>query len=116
MSLNRIELALYDYVKTHPEERQYWRDKVRALAAEHPDPHVGAARIDAELRRYLRERSSVLPESNALVRGSGPPGTSLRNLAEFLLRLWAEPRARKPAQPGGGAFSGGGPAGDLNDP
>jgi len=112
MSLNRIELALYDYVKTHPEERQYWQDKVRALAADNPDPPGATARIDAELRRYFRERSSVLPEFNALARGASPAGTSLRNLAEHLMRLWTEPKPRKPAPAGGDA--GAGHPGDLN--
>ena len=103
MSLNRIELALYDYVKTHPEERQYWQHKVRALAAESPGAPAAAARIDAELWRYFLERSSVLPELRALAHGPAPARTSLRNLAEFLVRLWTEPKPRKPAQPESGS-------------
>ena len=52
MSLNRIEQAVYDYVKCHPEERQYIQDKVRMFVAGAHDTHVVVARIDAELWSY----------------------------------------------------------------
>lgn len=98
MSLNRFEQALYDYVKSHPEERQYWHDKVRALVADSSDTPVAVARIDSELWRYFLERSSVLSALCGGERGSGTRRTSMKNLAEFLIRLWTEPKLKKPGQ------------------
>jgi|GEM_PF-737910 len=97
VSLNRFEQALYDYVKGHPEERQYWHDKVRALLAESVDMAGAVARVDSELWRYFVERSSVLPAFGGTERGPGIRRTSMKNLAEFLIRLWTEPRPRRPA-------------------
>jgi hypothetical protein len=102
MSLNRIEQALFDYIRSHPEERQYFQDKVRAIVAASDDAHRAAARIDTELRRYCEERRSAVP---SFLGGELPPGplrTSMRNLAEFLVRQWTEPKPRKPAQDGDG--------------
>ncbi len=96
MSLNRFEQILYDYVKGHAEERQYWHDKVRAIVAESIDTPSGVARIDSELWRYYEERSSVVPAFGGTERDPGPRRTSMKNLAELLVRLWTEPKSRKP--------------------
>jgi len=100
MSLNRIELALYDYIRTHPEERQYWRDKVRARVAEAPDAPAAVARIESELWRYFTERSAVLPALGGNERASRANRISMKNLAEFLARIWTEPKPGKPAPAG----------------
>jgi hypothetical protein len=97
VSLNRFEQALYDYVKGHPEERHYWHDKVRALAADSAGIPSAVARIDSELWRYFVERSAVLPEFCGSERGPGLRRTSMKNLAEFMIGLWTEPKPRKPA-------------------
>lgn len=102
MSLNRIEQALFDYIRSHPEERQYFQDKVRAIVAGSEAAPRAAARIDSELRRYCEERRAVVP---SFLGGELPPGphrTSMRNLAEFLIRQWTVPKPRKPAQEGDG--------------
>ena len=53
MSLNRCEQMIFDYVQSHPEERHFWQDKVRDLAAGAPDEHAVAAELEGELWRYL---------------------------------------------------------------
>jgi hypothetical protein len=97
MSLNRSEQMLYEYVQGQTEERQHWQNKVRALVAEAPDMPAAIARIDAELWRYYLERSEVVPVFVAAARAYGLKRTSMKNLAEYLVRLWTEPRPKKPA-------------------
>jgi hypothetical protein len=95
MSLNRSEQGLFDYIKRHPEERQYIRDKVQSVSAASAGAEGAVARIDAELWRYLEERSSVVPEFRDAAREFGLRRTSMKNLAEHLVRIWTEPRPRK---------------------
>jgi hypothetical protein len=97
MSLNRSEQLVYDYVTAHAEERQHWMHKVRAIAGSVKDGSEAAGRIDAELWRYYLERSSVAPAFKEAARDYGLRRTSMRNLAELLIRLWTEPRPRKDA-------------------
>ena len=90
MSLNRCEQQLFDYVQRNPEERHYWQQKVRGVAVQ-ADPYGAAVVLDGELWRYLEERARVVPE----FREYAKPETkrvSLRNLAEYLLRVWVEPK------------------------
>jgi hypothetical protein len=98
MSLNRSEQMLYEYVQGQTEERHHWQNKVRALVAEAPEMPAAIARIDAELWRYYLERSEIVPMFVAAARTYGLNRTSMKNLAEYLVRLWTEPRPRKPAQ------------------
>lgn len=91
MSLNRCEQQLFDYVQRNPEERHYWEQKVRGVAASSVDAHGASMFLDGELWRYLEERARVVAE----FRDHGLPGAkrvSLRNLAEYLLRVWVAPR------------------------
>jgi hypothetical protein len=97
MSLNRSEQMLYDYVQGQSEERQHLQNKVRAIAAGSPDIPAAVARIDSELWRYYLERSEVVPVFVAAARMHGLKRTSMKNLAEFLVRLWTEPRPKKAA-------------------
>jgi len=62
--------------------------------------HGAVARIDAELWRYYEERSAVAPAFVAAVRAYGLKRTSMKNLAELLVRLWTEPKPRNPAAAG----------------
>jgi len=103
MSLNRCEQTLYDYARGHPDERQYLHDKVRALFSASKDVPSAVARIDSELWRYYEERSAVVPVFNAALGAAGPRRTSMKNLAELLVRLWTEPKPRT-AKPGGADF------------
>lgn len=105
MSLNRCEQRVFDYWQSHRDERQFWQEKVRALAKSSADDHVAAARLDGELWRYYQERSAVVPVFKEAVRHEGMKRTSLKNLAELVLRLWVEPRPKKKA-PEDGATGG----------
>lgn len=96
MSLNRTEQRLFDYVQRHPEERHHWQAKVLRLAANVPDPHEAARRLEGELWRYYEERTAVVPEFRDAARHEGAQRTSLKNLAEYLLRLWSPPKPKKP--------------------
>jgi hypothetical protein len=95
MSLNRCEQRVFDYLQQHPEERQYWLGKVQSAAKNLEDQHVAAARLDGDLWRYYEERSAVAAPFKEAAQSEGLRRTSMRNLAELLLRLWTEPRPRK---------------------
>lgn len=103
MSLNRSEQQLLDYVQRNPEERHYWQQKVRALAASRVDAHEASLVLDGELWRYLEERARVVPEFReyAVTVGKGAvKRLSLRNLAEYLLRMWVAPKPPANKKPG----------------
>jgi hypothetical protein len=95
MSLNRNEQGLYDYITRHPEERQYVHGKVQKICALERASDAAASRLDSELWRYYEERSANVP---ALREASAGRRISMRNLAEYLIRIWTEPKARKPAE------------------
>jgi hypothetical protein len=97
MSLNRSEQMLYDYVQGQREERQHLQNKVRGIVAESVEIPSAVARIDAELWRYYLERSEVTPIFITAARSYGLKRTSMKNLAEYLVRIWTEPRPRKPS-------------------
>ena len=97
MSLNRCEQLLYDYVQQHRDEGQFWQNKVRAIVAVSVDIPAAVARLDSELWRYYEERGAVVPVFADAARRFGPKRTSMKNLSEYLVRLWTEPRPRKPA-------------------
>ena len=99
MSLNRSEQRIFDYIGSNPEERHYWQNKVQTIARDVVDPHLAAGRIDAELWNYYRERSGVVPELRAAAQREGSARTSMKNLAEYLLRLWVAPRPKPTAPP-----------------
>ena len=102
MSLNRTEQRMFDYLMGHPDERQHWLGKVQSIAAAVGDPHAAATRLEVELSYYLKERSGVVPKLRDLEPREGVGRTSLRNLAEHLLRLWVAPRPKKPVVQTGG--------------
>ncbi len=104
VSLNRCEQMVFDYVQGHPEERHFWQDKVRALAAGAPDAHAAATGLEGELWSYLEERSRVAEPFRSAAARESLRRTSLRNLAEHLLRLWAPPRPKRPRPAGTDGF------------
>ncbi len=95
VSLNRSEQILYDYVQGQSDERHYWQNKVHSIVSQAVEIPDAVARIDAELWRYYLERSEVVPAFIAAARTYGLKRTSMKNLAEYLVRLWTEPRPRK---------------------
>lgn len=94
MSLNRSEQMIFDYLQQHVEERQYWQEKVRAEARRSPDDHAAADRLQVELWRYYVERSAVVTPFREAAQREGLQRTSMRNLAEYLIRLWMAPRPK----------------------
>lgn len=101
MSLNRCEQRIYDYLQSHPEERQHWRGKFQSAAKIFSDEHELVRRLEPELWRYYEERSGVAEPFKGAARLEGLQRTSMKNLAELLFRLWTEPKPRKkpPEQP-----------------
>lgn len=96
MSLNPSEERLKAYVEGHRDERQHWREKVRHVSAKSADLHEVAQVLERALRSYLRERASVVPALRAGSTADAVARLSLRNLAEYWLRVWSEPRRKPP--------------------
>ena len=95
MSLNRFEQLVFDYLRGHADERQYWQDKVRMIVTQSRSLHQAAAQLDGEFWRYFEERSGSVPTFKKMMGSPAPRRVSMTNLAELLIRLWTEP---KPAQ------------------
>jgi hypothetical protein len=96
MSLNRNEQMVYDYLHSQPDERRHWETVIKREAGRAGDPHAAAFTIEGELWRYYVERSGVAEPFRSQARREGLARTSMRNLAELLIRLWAPPPAKKP--------------------
>lgn len=96
MSLNRAEQTLFDYIQGHAEERHHWQMKVReAMVALPKDApvHGTASHLAEELWQYHQERctAGIVLDNRFLTKGM--PKISMRNLAEYLMRVWGpEPR------------------------
>lgn len=92
MSLNRYEQAVFDYLQSHPEELRHWENKVstRAMRGELP-PH----QLVEELSDYIRERGTHTRPFSEWMEVGGVPRSSLRNLADYLLRIWGPVVAKK---------------------
>jgi hypothetical protein len=98
MSLNPSEQMIFDYVQRHPEERHYWLEKVRNTSGSAINDHAAATSLEPELWRYFQERSAVVSPFREFTQRQGNQRVSMKNLAEYLLRLWVAPRPRKPAR------------------
>ncbi|HTJ79174.1 MAG TPA: hypothetical protein VL357_09275 [Rariglobus sp.] len=95
MSLNRAEQMVFDYVQQHPDEKRHWHDKVSAISGRATDPHSASIALEEELWRYYEERSAVVSPFREIAQREGLRRISLRNLAEYLLRVWAPVKAKK---------------------
>lgn len=95
MSLNSCEQRIFDYLQRHPEERHHWQRKFQTVTKAANDDHVAAAQLEPELWRYYEERSAVAAPFKEAAGREGLRRTSMRNLAELLIRLWTEPRPKK---------------------
>jgi hypothetical protein len=102
MSLNRNEQMFSDYVGTHSEEKRFWEEKVRVVAAGAADGHAAAAELERELWRYFKERGQVVSSFREALAHHGPQRVSLRNLAELWLRQWAPPKPKPKTNSGDG--------------
>jgi hypothetical protein len=103
MSLNPSEQMVFDYIQRHPEERQYWSEKVRKTCAGFTDGYAAASALEADLWRYFEERSSVVSPFREVAQHQGVRRTSMKNLAEHLIRLWTPPK-KKQASPSSAQF------------
>ena len=56
--------------------------------------HEAARRLEEELWAYVVERSAVVNPFRDVAQSEGLPRTSMRNLAEYILRLWTVPRKK----------------------
>ena len=99
MSLNAREQMVFDYVQTHPEERHYWFEKVHKTCAASTDDFEAVRMLEQDLWRYFEERSAVAAPFRDVARREGLSRTSMKNLAEYLVRLWTQPRSKKSAAP-----------------
>lgn len=100
MSLNRAEQLVYDYLQAQPDELRHWQGVVRREAAGAEDSHTAAMWLDGALWRYYAERAEVTEPFRGAARREGLARTSMRNLAELLLRLWVAPAAQPPPPAG----------------
>lgn len=98
MSLNRSEQRVYDYFQSQADERHFWISKVQKIARQTSEDRDAAVRLlENELWSYYLERSAVAAPFRDAARIEGLQRTSMKNLAELLLRLWVEPvPKRKP--------------------
>jgi hypothetical protein len=95
MSLNRCEQRVFDYLQSHPDERHHWRGKFQRVTKDAVDERVAVEQLEVELWRYHQERSAVVPLFKEAAAQEGLKRTSMKNLAELLLRLWTEPKPKK---------------------
>jgi hypothetical protein len=92
MSLNRQEQRVFDYLQTQVDERRHWEGVVRREAVSAGgDRHAAAVTLERALWAYYEERSAVVEPFRSEARREGLARTSMKTLAELLLRLWAPP-------------------------
>lgn len=99
MSLNRSEQMVHDYLMANPEEHRHWQGVVRTTAERERDPHVAAGHLAEALWDYYAERAGVVSPFRETVAREGLRKISMRNLAEYLLRLWGPARKRPAGSP-----------------
>lgn len=99
MSLNRCEQRIFDYLQSHLEERHYWQGKFQRLAKQTNNERIAIEQLEPELWRYYQERSAVASPFKEAAAVEGLRRTSMKNLAELLMRLWVEPRPKTSPAP-----------------
>ena len=99
MSLNRCEQRVFDYLQRHLDERQYWQGKFQRLSKAAANEQIAIEQVEPELWQYYKERSAVASPFKEAAATEGLRRTSMKNLAELLMRLWIEPRPKKSPSP-----------------
>ncbi|MCC6414572.1 MAG: hypothetical protein IT582_01500 [Opitutaceae bacterium] len=94
MSLNRCEQMVFDYWAANPDEGRFWRDKVQSVVHSTANEATAALRLEADIWTYYVERSGVVKSFMEVAEREGLARTSMRNLAELMIRLWTEPRPK----------------------
>ena len=101
MSLNRSEQRIFDYLQSQVDERQFWIGKVqKTLRDMGGNPEAVVRLLEQDLWSYYVERSAVARPFREAVQSEGLQRTSMKNLAELLLRLWVEPKPKPKKFPG----------------
>jgi hypothetical protein len=101
MSLNRSEQRVFDYLQSQVDERHFWTTKVqKTLRAMGENPEAAVRVLEMDLWSYYVERSAVAQPFREAVQTEGLHRTSMKNLAELLVRLWVEPKAKTKKAPG----------------
>lgn len=100
MSLNRSEQRVFDYFQSQVDERQFWIGKVQKTSRACGNNSGEAVRVlESDLWSYYLERSAVVRPFREAAQIEGLQRTSMKNLAELLLRLWVEPRPKPKKSP-----------------
>jgi hypothetical protein len=95
MSLNRSEQRVFDYLQSQVDERHFWIGKVQKTSHHFRDnPDLAVRALENDLWSYYLERSAVARPFREAVQVEGLQRTSMKNLAELLLRLWVEPKPK----------------------
>lgn len=94
VSLNRSEQMTFDYLERHLDERRFWMEKVQNRAKTSASDHDAAREIEVELWAYVVERSSVVSPFRDEAQREGLQRISMRNLADYMIRLWTVPRKK----------------------
>lgn len=105
MSLNRCEQRLFDYLQRHQDERHHWQGKFQEIARRIGGESLVVDFVEPKLWEYYLERSAAVKSFRDAAAADGLARTSMKNLAELLLRLWVEARPRK--KPTGAESAGG---------
>lgn len=84
----------FDYLEVNHDEYHFWKAKVQNVAKTVNSDHAAARRLEEELWAYVVERSAVVSPFLDEAQREGLPRTSMRNLADYMLRLWTEPRKK----------------------
>ena len=99
MSLNRCEQVFYDYLAGQKEERQFWTEKVRRVSASGDVSAYTVDGLERDLWSAFLERSRMVRPLGDWVRANGASRTSMKNLAEYLIRVWGEPQNKRQSPP-----------------
>ncbi len=95
MSLNRSEQRVFDYLQRHPDERHHWQGKFQQILWDIGDERLAVDFVEPQLWKYYLERSSAVKSFQEAAASEGLARTSMKNLAELLMRLWFEPQPKK---------------------
>jgi hypothetical protein len=100
MSLNRSEQRIFDYLQSQVDERHFWTGKVqKTLRDMGENPEAAVRLLEKDLWNYYVERSAVARPFREAAQAEGLQRTSMKNLAELLIRLWVEPKPKPKKHP-----------------
>ncbi len=95
MSLNRYEQILMNYLECHSEEKRFWEARVTEISRSGGRLESRALELNGILWEYFEERARFESSFREVLIHEGDPKTSMLNLSEYLLRMWAPPTQKK---------------------